>query len=472
MNKIALFLIPLIVFTIFKTSCAQEGYKIEVKVKGSQDSVMYLVNYFADKQYIKDTVENRGNGRFVFEGEEPLPHGIYIAARQDKNYFEFLVTDNQNFSLTTSYDDLVGDMKVKGSKENKYFYQFLHFSGETNKKINRLKTEMEELAEEKEDKKEALQDKIDSLNQSIPDYKEEFIEKHAGTFMAEVYNATRDPEVPDAPEELSEEEKEKWQYNYYVKHYFDNLDLSDERMLHTPVLHQRVSDFVENVLVKDPDSVIKAVDRLMEMTQGNKEIKKYLTWYITNHSERSEIMGMDKVYVHMVDNYFDKEQTPWVSQKVLNNLKERADILRKLLIGKKAPNMILEDTSGNLKPLHAVEADYLIVYFWEADCGHCQRKTPKLKKLYDEMKNQGVEVYSIYIDRNTPDKWKEYIIDNELDWINVYDGRKWTNFGELYDIYATPTVYLLDKNKKILAKRVDMKQLRELIERNQKMHDQ
>lgn len=448
---------------ILSSTLFSQGYKITVKVENTQDTIMYLVNYNGDKQYIKDTVENQGNGTFIFQGDEKLPQGIYIAARQDKNNFEFLVTEDQNFKLSTTYENMVENMKVKGSKENKYFYDFLQFADSKNQKISEIDKEIKTLLPEDSLKKQKLKKKKDSLTQLINEYKETFIEEHSETLMAQIYNASRDPEVPEAPDDLTSKEREKWQYNYYTEHYFDNLDLSDERMLHTPVLHQRVSNYINNVLVQDPDTITKAADRMLNMAKDSKKITKYLTWYITYNAEQSDIMGMDEVFVHMVDNHFGKEKTPWVTDKVLNNLNERADKLRNILIGKKAPNMLLQDTAGNNVPLHSIDAKYIAIYFWEPDCGHCERETPKLKKIYNDLKDDGFKVYSVCIDRNNRKKWKSYIKEKDLNWINVYDGNKWTNFQELYDLRAVPTIFLLDKEKHILAKGMNSSQLKDFI---------
>src|SRR6056297_2558238 len=96
----------IIIIVLFPTEALfSQGYNIKVQLKNTPDSIMYLVNYSGDKQYIKDTVPNQGNGVFVFEGEEKLPQGIYLAVRQDKNYFEFLVPEDQKFTLSTSYNN-------------------------------------------------------------------------------------------------------------------------------------------------------------------------------------------------------------------------------------------------------------------------------------------------------------------------------------------------------------------------------
>lgn len=465
MSKLV-FLILLFNLFFINISCAQ-GYRIEIKVDGSQDSVMYLAYYYADKQLLKDTTEHQGDGLFVFEGEEPLPQGVYLGVRADKNYFEFIVGEDQEFRLSTTTDDLIGDMKISSCLENKRFYEFLHHTGSLNMKIRDLREHRDSLDEDYAAReRQAASKKIDSLNREISLFRDEFLEKNADMFFADVYLSLNDPEVPDAPEGLSNEEAQKWRYNYYVEHYFENLDLSDTRMLYTPVIHQRVNNLFTNVLIKDADTMIKAAERVIELADNNEEVIKFLTWFITVNAERSEVMGMDRLYVHMVDNHFSEEKTPWISKNVLNNLKSRADILRNVLIGNKAPNMILIDTSGAYTPLHSVEAKYLVVHFWDAECGHCRRQTPHIKKLYDELNQYGVEIYSVYIDRQTPEKWKKYIRENEMNWIHVYDGQRWTNFHDLYDVYATPLIYLLDEDKKIIAKRIGVDQLREILESN------
>ena len=59
--------------------------------------------------------------------------------------------------------------------------------------------------------------------------------------------------------------------------------------------------------------------------------------------------------------------------------------------------------------------------------------------------------------------WKKFIIDNDLNWINVHDPHGITRFKSKYDIYSTPVVYVLDKDKKIIAKRIGVEQLEEFF---------
>ena len=93
-----------------------------------------------------------------------------------------------------------------------------------------------------------------------------------------------------------------------------------------------------------------------------------------------------------------------------------------------------------------------------------------MKILYDSLKTKGLEVYAVCTDPKIDD-WKKYIIKNSLNWINVMDLQNATAFHTIYDIYSTPVIFLLDENKKILAKRLSADQLGDFIERQFKMDE-
>lgn len=61
------------------------------------------------------------------------------------------------------------------------------------------------------------------------------------------------------------------------------------------------------------------------------------------------------------------------------------------------------------------------------------------------------------------DKYLKYIADNKLPFINVYDGAHYNNAIEKYDVYSTPVIYILDKNKVIKAKRIEAEKVKEII---------
>jgi thiol-disulfide isomerase/thioredoxin len=235
-----------------------------------------------------------------------------------------------------------------------------------------------------------------------------------------------------------------------------------------------VKQYFKKVIVQHPDTLIKEADHIIALSKPNKETYKFTIWYFTYETETSQIMGMDAVFVHLVNKYYKTGEAYWVNERVLKNITERADVLDKLLIGRPGPNMIMIDTNNNLKALYSLQADYTIIMFWDPDCGHCRTEIPEIRDWLKE--NEAIynaKIFSVCSDTNLV-KWKKFLHDYEIThWDNVNGTRSATkNYHDLYDIISTPTIYLLDKDKNILAKRLGYKQLIAFIERNHKLKSQ
>ncbi|TLS65165.1 TlpA family protein disulfide reductase, partial [Mariprofundus erugo] len=114
-----------------------------------------------------------------------------------------------------------------------------------------------------------------------------------------------------------------------------------------------------------------------------------------------------------------------------------------------------------------------IIYFWDPQCGHCKKESPKLVEFYNEYAEKlDVEVYTVCADSNLADM-KKYIREKKMNFINVNGPRSYTtDYHELYNIFTTPVIVVLDKNKKIIAKRLVSEQLPEFIENHKKMREE
>lgn len=203
---------------------------------------------------------------------------------------------------------------------------------------------------------------------------------------------------------------------------------------------------------------------LVQKAKENKETFKYMIWYTTNTYETSNIMGMDKVFVFLVNKYYTKETAYWVDDATLYKIRNRAAILEPILLGSKVKNLILTDSNQVVRPLYDVQAEYTVLLFWDPDCGHCKKTVPLVKTVYDKMKSQGVKVYAVCTEVEM-DKWKAFIREHNLNWVNVGDPKLQNNFRQDFDIQTTPQIFLLDKDKRILAKKIDPETLEKIIER-------
>jgi hypothetical protein len=197
--KISTFLLGLVLFCapqfIF---AANPGYSITVKIKGLSNTKCFLGNYYGDKQYVKDTAKVDANGKCTFEGKEKLPGGIYLIITPDKKYFEALVSENQHFSMETDTLDFVDHMKIKGSEDNQLFYNYLNFIAGKSKEIEPLRKELEKVKNNK-DSSATLRKKITFIDHEVKDYKLKFMKDHPGTFLAQIFKASSEPEIPEAP---------------------------------------------------------------------------------------------------------------------------------------------------------------------------------------------------------------------------------------------------------------------------------
>jgi peroxiredoxin len=177
-------------------------------------------------------------------------------------------------------------------------------------------------------------------------------------------------------------------------------------------------------------------------------------------------MGMEAIFVHLVNTYHAKKETPWIDSTQLYKMVDKAHNLEFSLLGKRAYPVIGADTAGKTVALYDVRAKYTVLIFWDCDCGHCKKEIPQLAKIYhDKLKAKGVEVFAIESEAPVA-SWHKFIRENNLDWINVgiADEYQRAVFKKAYDVYSTPTMYVLDENKIIKAKRLGPDQMADYID--------
>ncbi|MFH1159934.1 MAG: thioredoxin-like domain-containing protein [bacterium] len=443
----------------FSFAFQPEGYKVKFRIYGLRDTVCLVANYYGNGAYIKDTLRVDRDGRCFFEAPADLLKGVYILVITDKNYFDFVINNDRKFTMETDVSDPSGRMKITGSPENQEFYDYLHYNQEKFREIQALQAKIQAF-ESNPDSVTAINKRITGLNDTIIAYKLNLVKERLSSFLAMLINAMKEPVIPEIPILANGRKDSTFAYRYYKHHYWDDMDLTDNRLIRTPVFHNKLKKYFDQVVVQQPDSIIKEATILVEKARPDPEMFKYIVWFLTYHYENSEIMGFDKVWVHIVDTYYITGQVTWVSAPVMENIVKKANRTRSLLIGKIAPNMIMVDTNNQLVSMYNLKSDLLILLFWDPDCGHCEKELPQLKELYDKYKEAyGLEIFAVCSDTSIV-KWKEYIKKKKMTWINVDGPRTLTgDYHTQYDVQTTPVIYILDRDKKIIAKRLQTDQI-------------
>ena len=483
------------------TNVSAQGHDIRINFKNCKDTVMYLAFYQFDKSYLADTCKKVVKGQVVFKGSKTLDKGVYYLVSQDKaRYFDFFVSDaNQKIVMSTDTSDLVKNLKCTSHKENDDFFNYIKFITAKNKEYGELRSKTKGM--NFKDSMAFMTEKGKVLNETVIAFEKTFMEQHKGTFVADVINLKMEKEAKDVPKAANGRPDSLYIYNYYKNHFWDGVNFEDDGIMRSPFFADRLKKYFNNIIIQNPDTVNIEIDRLMSKTKSGSMMQKLLIAHFLYSSESSKLMGFDKVFVHVIDKYIRTGMAKEVyDEKTIEKIKERGDILKPLLLGNQAPDLLMIDTIGQKQiqkmgfdtvktsagatklyydnvqnlaqifvSLYGIKTDYLALVFWDVDCGHCKTEIPKLLEEYHALKKEGydLKVVAMYTQHDY-EKWRKYIIENKLDWINLYDGVHINNIKEKYDIYSTPVIYMLDKNKKIKAKRIGTEQVKDIVKQMEK----
>lgn len=460
---------PTLLFVFINTCLAltlNAQYNITVNIENLKDSTIYLGYYFGDKQYAKDTAVLNNKGKAVFTGKDTLPYGLYFILVPGNNMFEVMIDKEQIFSLSTKYTndaaDLTKYLTVKNNKEQELYIGYQKFMTIQNEKAIALRKQLKETADENRQK--SIKDSLQILNDQVMARWDDIKQNHPESFLASILYCIQDVEVPDPPkDEKGNITDSLFQYHYYKQHYFDHVNFADARLLRTRFYYDKLDRYFEKMIIPVPDSVIKESKMVLDKASANDEIFQYTLQTLFNKYNNSNVMGMDKAFVFFAENYYLKDKATWADSAWIEKVRKRVKEIKPNLIGNKAPTLHLISNDGSLVSLEMIDADYTILFFFEPSCGHCKKTTPKMKELGDKYWEKGVEIMGIYT-QSDKTEWDRFIQEQHLEnWINAWDPYNQSGFRANYDVSSTPTIYLLDKNKVIIGKKIDVETIDKML---------
>ncbi len=433
---------------------AQGGYVIKVHLEHFNNGKLYLGNYYGKNTFITDSVKISDEGIATFKGKESLSGGIYfILYPEKKKYFELLIDDQQHFSIDADTTDRFSRVSFHHSPLNVLFQQYNEFLSDQQNKIKEARVAGEDSS--------AIAALQADIQKNIHRYREGFIKEHPQNLLAMLFKAMRDPVVPPKPEGNTDS---AFAYHYFRSHYWDGVDFSDNRIVRTPLLETRLHRYFTQLVPPVPDSVNEAADKLLAKARADKEVFKFVLWWLTSTYEQSPYMGMDAVFVHLVETYYVNGDAYWVTEDQLKKIIDKAAKIAPNLIGNTAPKLSLQ--TPDLKPVNLadIKAKYIVLVFWDPTCGHCKTIVPQLDSAYESSwKVMGVKMVGV-LSGGTQAQWESFIKEHHLeDWINLWDPTGKNLYRRPYDVYMTPVVYLLDEHKKIRAKHLNVAQLNDFL---------
>ena len=503
MKKIYLFGLFSIMTLFAKTQLA---YDIKINLKGCTDSTVYLAKYAFDQVPINDSCKHIKGGKIQFKGNTPLDKGVYILANQERNsfYFQFIVDANQKFTITADASDIATSLKSLDDKQNDLFFSYVKFMTLKNKELSKTQSSFKGKA----DSTRAVNEKQAALSKEMTQFDEDFRLKNKDLFVADLMNLKIEKYPKDVPLASNNRPDSVYQFYYYRNHFFDGINFKDDRIVFTPFFADKIKRYFDQLVVQHPDSVIKDLDKILVQCVPGSTMFNTLIGHFTYKYEQNKSMSFDqygksntfeKVFIHLADKYIVSGKTRgYYSVETIASIKERVDILRNLLPGAKVANLLMIDTvhgkevlkmgfdtaqssasvtylyNKNLnrlaplfKSLYDVNAKYTVLVFWAADCSHCTTEIPKLYEDLQKVKGTvDVKVYAVQTKEELFESWKKFLVEKKLtDFTHVFDPIHLNNLKEQFDITATPVIYLLDKEKKIIAKKLSHEQVVEIVQK-------
>ena len=469
--RILLAAVILMFCTISLEAQLQPGYEIKTTTNFRNEKI-YLGSYYGKRKELTDSAIADKDGVAFIKGNKKLTQGIYfIVSPQYVILFELLIDDKQHFSV--NYDTTrPNEVKFAGSPDNELFAEYTSFLTKVSPGLNALQQQMK-TAKDAADSA-AIAKEIGRTAGELTNYRDNVMKNQPNTMLARLLEIAKIPERPKMPVRADGTVDSLYPFYYVKEHYWDSVDFNDGMILRTPFFDSKLDDYYKYYVSPNPDSIINDVNYMLLSSRENHDVHTYLLGRFTDKYINPEYMGQDKVFLFLFQNYYSKGDTTWLNEKQRKFIFDRAYSLMANQINEPASPLELTDTAGGIVSLYNIKSPLTFVAFWDPHCGHCKTLVPKLDSFYEaKWKNEGVKILAVNTNDNVVDDWKQFIIENKLNgWYHGYEtpqkkaelaANNQPDYRQLYDIFQTPTFFLLDENKKIIAKGLSLEQYNELI---------
>jgi peroxiredoxin len=421
-------------------------YSFKGKIDGYMRRDVNLCSQFGDESKLIETVKSDLNGSFVFIMDNQTV-GLYRVYLDNEESFD-IIYNNEDIEINTRIENPAYNMNIIKSQENSQLYDYIVENYIYDYKIDVL-SQLTEIYPDGKFRKSAEKElfkekkaKNRNIIKVINSNKDSFAGKYLG-YLKEV----------SVPAKYNEVERIQFLRKEYLTHFeFDDLELINSNAYQTVVLnyfklfksndseiyYKAGKDVLEHVFFKDP----KVFNAVFE--------------YILSGFES---LGLDEPAARLSLEYGD------VCSDDEGSLKMRIKSNTELSIGKTAPDFVAETTKGKSFTLSAMETDYTLIIFWATWCDHCQITLPRLAAAMNIFNQAKISIVAVSIDSDKA-VLDEYLSENPLPWDVVCEYNGWD--GKIvvdYAVFATPTMYLIDKNMKIVAKPFNEERLYNELER-------
>jgi thiol-disulfide isomerase/thioredoxin len=416
---------------------------ISVKVQNLSINKATLSSLTGEKISFIDSI-NSGDER-EFELSLKNQHsGIYRLTFNNKSWLDFIY-DKVDIEIETDANNILDSLEIIKSESNKIYYEFINLNKEFKKKSELLQLILARYPKE-DDYYQTTKEKLIQVQEEYLYFINVTSQANPNSFIARY---VRTAQLPVVESNIPFEE----QLTYLKTHALDNVNFYDDGLIYSDAFTNKTIEYLTyyrnpqlplELLEKEFMSVI---DTILNKAKVNEIVYTHIVEYLLDGFKKFDF---DNVITYIVEAYVIKDDL-CLDEKLETALERRIQQARNLKIGSVVPNIILPDSSGPLIELNKINSDKTLIIFYASWCPHCQTLLPQIYELYKNQKEKKFEVLAISIDTSRAD-WLNFVKIYNPNWINVSDLKGWDGKATLdYYIYATPTMFLVDKEKNLIA---------------------
>jgi thiol-disulfide isomerase/thioredoxin len=443
------YFIPALILLFSNSFTSAQIVNIQVNNLNEEKIVLYSLS--GETQVIVDSIISDTKGIFHFDLNQNHA-GFYRLAFDNKIKIDFIY-DNADVELVTDANNIFDSLKVIKSESNKIYYEFVKLN-----KDYKTKTELLQIIlanyPQADDYYLHTKEKFSELQEEYRYFVNVTSQFIPSSFIARYIRSSQLP-VVDA-EILFDD-----QLFYFKTHSLGNVNFYDDGLIYSDAFtnktieylsYYRNSQLPQELLEKE---FIIAVDTILNKAKVNEKVYTHLTEYLLVGFKN---FGFENVVSYIVENYVIKDEL-CLNQKLTTSLERRIQQSKLFKVGSTVPNIILPDTSGKAIELTDIKSEQLLILFYASWCPHCQTLIPEIYRLYKKQPEKKVEVLAVSIDTSRID-WMNFIRTYKLDWLNVSDLNGWNGSAASdYFLYATPTIFPVDKERKVLLSSPSLEEL-------------
>ncbi|ADV44458.1 hypothetical protein Bache_2493 [Bacteroides helcogenes P 36-108] len=241
--------------------------------------------------------------------------------------------------------------------------------------------------------------------------------------------------------------------NYLVGHYWENTNFADTNYIHHPeITEQAWVDYIDILKLVPAPKADAALKRMFLQAEKAKASYLYLAELADKYLyDPNSPMRNEELYISVLDALIS---TPILDSVEKIRPQARRELAQKNRIGTKAIDFTYTLASGKKGTLYALNSHYTLLFINNPGCHACTETIEALKHapaINHSASRKQLQILSLYPDEEL-DEWKRHLSDFPLEWINGHDANQVIKENNLYDLKAIPTLYLLDKDKKVLLK--------------------